>query len=117
MNRTALALFAAFALSAATAAVAAPSTAVIVSHETVRVTDGDVASIAGARQLYGRLQSAARRVCGPAAHDLREHADRSRCVRIAVANAVADVGSPLLAAVHAGHESAHAGAERVASVP
>jgi UrcA family protein len=115
MNRTALALFAALALSATTATVAAPSTAVIVRHESVRVTGSDVASIAGARQLYGRLQSAARRVCGPAARDLREHADRSRCIRIAVANAVADVGSPLLAAVHAGHESTHVAAERVAS--
>lgn len=67
---------------------------------------------AGARALYAKLQGAARRACGEAdGRDLRMVRAVNECQDEAVANAVASIGSTMLAAVH----SQETGGTRLAS--
>jgi UrcA family protein len=67
--------------------------------ENVNYEDLNLTTLTGVTQLYGRIERAARLVCGP-------NTDQSRmgqwktCYRLAVAAAVARVNNPLLTAVH-----------------
>ena len=84
---------------ASAAAGANPEDTEEVQTENVNYEDLNLASLAGVTQLYGRIERAARLVCGP-------NTDQSRmgqwktCYRLAVAAAVARVNNPLLTAVH-----------------
>lgn len=73
---------------------------------TVRYADLDLSSPAGANALYGRIQAAARQVCGYPGTDLIEQSSWRSCYRSAVGNAVRKVNSPLLIAVHTGKPGA-----------
>lgn len=96
----AAALAATFVIGAAsTAYAAAPDNAV----PSLQVSYGDLnlATDQGTAALYGRIVSAAYKVCQ--ASDIRvlsEVARASRCREEAIARAVRDVNSPRLAAVH-----------------
>ena len=74
------------------------------SEPSVRVSyrDLDLSSLAGATTLYQRIQGAAKQVCGRAGADLVEQMAWKACYRHATADAVRQVNSPLLTAVHAG---------------
>lgn len=74
----------------------------VVRSTTVGYADLDLRRAEGANTLYRRIARAADRVCGPDSRELRAQADRSRCLRDAIAKAVVDVGSPTLAELHAG---------------
>jgi UrcA family protein len=66
----------------------------------VRYHDQDLSTLGGAASLYGRIEAAARFVCGPQGRRMDERADWQRCYRNAVDGAVTEVNSPLLTAVH-----------------
>jgi UrcA family protein len=84
---------------ASAAAGANPEDTEEVQTENVNYEDLNLTTLAGVTQLYGRIERAARLVCGP-------NTDQSRmgqwktCYRLAVAAAVARVNNPLLTAVH-----------------
>ncbi len=69
---------------------------------TVKYHDLDLATLDGARTLYGRISAAAREVCGYEGRSFTDQAFWNGCYRGAIADAVAKVGSPLLTAVHTG---------------
>jgi UrcA family protein len=75
-----------------------------VSHSVVvSYADLDLAEPDGARTLYARLKSAARKVCGPVP-SLREHretADYQACHARALSKAINRIGSEQLHALHA----------------
>ena len=64
----------------------------------VRYGDLDLATSAGAHTLYERIAGAARTVCGFEGTALIEQSLWNTCYRGAIADAVAQVHSPLLAA-------------------
>jgi UrcA family protein len=68
---------------------------------TVRYSDLDVSTVAGAAALYQRLQGAAHFVCGEEGRGLAEQAQWRGCVHSAVGQAVAAVHSPALSAIEA----------------
>jgi|GEM_PF-732953 len=70
----------------------------------VRVADLDLRGEAGAKAALGRITMAARGVCGdqPEPRLLGEDAAWRSCVRVAVSQAVAALGSPMVAALHDG---------------
>ena len=68
----------------------------------VSYRDLDLQTIEGAHTLYGRLQAAARKVCGFQGTSIIEQSIWKSCYRGAVTDAVAKVNSPLLTAVHTG---------------
>ena len=84
---------------ASAAAGANPEDTEEVPSENVNYEDLNLTNLAGVTQLYGRIERAARLVCGP-------NTDQSRmgqwktCYRLAVAAAVARVNNPMLTAVH-----------------
>ena len=84
---------------ASAAAGANPEDTEEVQSENVNYEDLNLTTLAGVTQLYGRIERAARLVCGP-------NTDQSRmgqwktCYRLAVAAAVARVNNPMLTAVH-----------------
>ena len=70
---------------------------------TVSFADVNLSNPPGIATLYGRLQGAAHEVCGsePQAREFTTHSAWSRCVGAALDNAVAQVPSAELAALHA----------------
>jgi UrcA family protein len=69
---------------------------------TIRYSDLNLSTQQGARVLYGRIVAAANRVCaGGNMLDLDAMATARVCREEAIAKAVRDVNSPMLAAVHA----------------
>jgi UrcA family protein len=73
----------------------APTRAGDVATKTVTFADLDISTADGAQALYERIATAARSVCR--GEEIRfAHACRTR----AIADAVKDVGSPLLSAMH-----------------
>jgi len=68
---------------------------------TVRYSDLDVSTVAGATVLYQRLQGAAHFVCGEEGRSLDEQTQWRECVRNAVGQAVSAVHSPALSAIDA----------------
>jgi UrcA family protein len=78
----------------------------------VRYSNLDLQSAAGATALYHRLQGAARAVCGYGELDLTVHAYVNRCNRSAISEAVSAVNAPLLSAIH----NAQGGASVTASL-
>lgn len=102
-------VFAACLLGAATGAAAAATAAGDSAQvRTTRVAYGDLnlATAEGSRALYARIESAARQVCGPYdARNLAEVAAARACQARAVAQAVSDVHSPMLAATYAARRS------------
>ncbi len=91
---------AALLLGLCVAAGAPQARAADVDSERVGFADLDMSRTAGAERLYHRLQSAARRVCGPSGRILSRERAREQCTRQALDEAVASVGSPLLASLH-----------------
>jgi UrcA family protein len=76
--------------------------------ETVKYADLQVDTTAGAQALYGRIHSAARRVCGYEATSIQGPSVWQHCVRPTVDAAVAKVNNPLLTALHTGRKPAPA---------
>ena len=74
-----------------------------VPQVTVSFADVNLSNPPGISMLYQRLQSAAHEVCRgePQAREFTVHAAWSRCVRTALDDAVAQVHSAELAALHA----------------
>lgn len=73
------------------------------SHSvTVSYRDLDLSTPEGAKALYGRIQRAAKQVCGYAGADMIEQSIWNSCYRNAISDAVGKVNSPLLTAVHTG---------------
>jgi UrcA family protein len=94
-----------FASMGASAAVAADAG---VATYRVNYADLDLGHRAGADALFARIKSAARRVCEPVAASAPsrfEQAPEKSCVDKAIADAVADVGSPLLTDIYLGREA------------
>jgi UrcA family protein len=102
--RTALGVCLITALAGAAYA-ASPDTA----SASVRVSYGDLnlTSEQGSKELYARIVSAAREVCGASQVDIRDlsslESERA-CERRAVATAVDQVHSPKLAAIYSAHQ-------------
>lgn len=94
------------ALLAGTALAAAPAADgnVAARTMTVRYSDVNLTTVAGATTLYRRIQGAARLVCGESGRSLFEQHAVKECYRNAVAEAVATVNDPTLTAVHQGRE-------------
>jgi UrcA family protein len=92
-----------FASMGVSAAVAASNGEVATYR--VNYADLDIGHRAGADVLFARIKSAARRVCEPVAANAPyryEQATEKSCVDKAIADAVADVGSPMLTDVYLG---------------
>jgi UrcA family protein len=92
-----------FASTGASAAVPASGGEAPAYH--VNYADLDLGHRAGADALYVRIQSAARRVCEPVAANAPFRfalAREERCMDKAIADAVADVRSPLLTDIYLG---------------
>jgi len=66
----------------------------------VRYSHLELSTVAGATSLYRRIAGAARFVCGSQGRRMEELDDWQRCYRNALSDAVAEVNSPLLTAVH-----------------
>ena len=73
---------------------------------TVSFRDLNLSEPAGAKTLYGRIQTAAREVCGRTGADFIEVSAWRSCYRRAVDDAVRKVNNPLLTAVHTGRTPA-----------
>jgi UrcA family protein len=69
---------------------------------TVSFRDLNLSEPAGAKTLYGRIQTAAKQVCGRTGADFIEMSTWRSCYRHAVDEAVRKVNNPLLTAVHTG---------------
>jgi UrcA family protein len=104
--RRSLALAGAFAALTVTAtSFAAPGSGAPLSV-TVRYSDLDLATAAGASALYRRISVAARQVCPDSyTRDLGMLAASQRCQANAIAQAVRELNNPQVAAVHAVHVS------------
>jgi UrcA family protein len=89
-----------FALSAQAGDDAAPGT--IRTQVVVTFDDLNLASPAGARTLYARLQSASQQACGnrPDGRDLQSHMDYQSCYDKALDKAVHKVDRAQLQALH-----------------
>lgn len=99
-----LLLAAGLGLAAAGAASAAPDPTAETTTVHVRVADLNLSSDAGARVALRRITHAARTICGdePDAREMARQAIFQACVRSVVDQAVADAGSPTLAALNGG---------------
>jgi UrcA family protein len=69
---------------------------------TVKYSDLNLATTAGATTLYNRIRGAAHFVCGEEGRRLEEQAAWNDCVHTSVSHAVSAVHSPLLSALDAG---------------
>jgi UrcA family protein len=69
-----------------------------VRSEKVSYADLNLSTPAGAAALYGRIEGAARHVCGPD-NILGRHFEWKGCCKSAIAAAVAKVNSPTLTAI------------------
>jgi UrcA family protein len=69
---------------------------------TVSFRDLNLSDPAGAKTLYSRIQTAAKKVCGSTSADFIERTTWRSCYRHAVDDAVRKVNNPLLTAVHTG---------------
>jgi UrcA family protein len=84
---------------ASAAASANPGDTDEVQSENVNYEDLNLNSLTGITLLYGRIERAARLVCGPNT-DVSRLGQWKTCYRLAVAAAVAKVNNPLLTAIH-----------------
>ncbi|MBV8867366.1 MAG: UrcA family protein [Acidobacteriaceae bacterium] len=76
-----------------------------VRRQVVRFADLNLSVAPGAERLYARIRSAAIRVCGPEdGRNLVLGSGARACVQKAIADAVADVGSAELCAIHEAHQ-------------
>jgi len=96
------AALAALALTATATVQAQSSSATEPHHLKVRYGDLDLATISGASTLYGRIQGAARFVCGQEGRSLLAQQQYRACIRQAVSDAVATVDNPNLSALYEG---------------
>jgi UrcA family protein len=83
-------------------AAALASEANSVHHVTVKYSDLNMNTVAGATTLYGRIRGAARFACGEQGRRFEELREWNSCYHAAIAEAVANVNSPLLTSVHNG---------------
>ena len=85
----------------ASAAVSASPASASTRSVTVRYVELDLSRSAGAQVLYNRIQQAALQVCNGFVGPFSEmHTRASPCYKDAVENAVAQVNSPQLSAIH-----------------
>ena len=89
------------ALLAATAQAQAPGAAEVHTL-TVKYSDLNLTTDAGATLLYNRIRGAAHFVCGEEGRRLEEQLAWNDCVHTSVSDAVSAVHSPLLSALDAG---------------
>jgi UrcA family protein len=88
-------------LSSSLAALPAAADSVEPLKVTVKFGDLDVSKPQGAAALYGRIHSAAEKVCSPFdGRDLSRKMHLNACVHKAVADAVTEVNEPALLAVY-----------------
>jgi UrcA family protein len=67
----------------------------------VRYVSSDLQTLEGVAKLYGRIRSAARRVCHePPMGEWSRYVTFKQCVRVAIEDAVEQVHSPALTALH-----------------
>jgi UrcA family protein len=100
MNSAPLKIAAALAACLAVTAVANAESAPAVR---VSYADLNLSTPQGSQALYARIVSAANEVCrADDIRDLQAMAARNSCRAAAIAQAVREVGSPALAALHAG---------------
>ncbi|HSY06536.1 MAG TPA: UrcA family protein [Steroidobacteraceae bacterium] len=71
---------------------------------TLHYTDVDRSSPDGAVKLYGRIEAAARFVCGERGRRFDEQSDWNRCYRAAIRDAVLRVDSRLLTTIYHRHQ-------------
>ena len=98
-----VALLAGAVLLSASAMARPLSDAVITRTEAVKYSVADVATSTGAADLYSKLQTAAAKVCSDTVDSyivLDRQFTYADCMATALDKAVADVGSPMLTAVH-----------------
>jgi UrcA family protein len=69
---------------------------------TVKYSDLNITTAAGATQLYNRIRGAARFVCGEEGRRLEEQLVWNDCFHTSVSDAVSAVHSPLLSALNEG---------------
>jgi UrcA family protein len=104
--RRSLALAGAFAALTVTATSFAAPPSGNPPSVTVRYSDLDLSTAAGATVLYHRISAAARQVCPDSyTRDLGMLAASQRCQADAIAQAVRELNNPQLAVVHAAHVS------------
>jgi UrcA family protein len=72
----------------------------ITSTMAVRYGAGELADSASAQNLYARIRSAARSVCGSSGRTIDEQREWQTCYRSALDGAVTAVHSPLLDTLH-----------------
>lgn len=102
--RAALAAIAGCMVAAAASSVGAAIPPADAPSIVVRYADLDITTSQGASALYRRIASAAEHVCPDAdIRDLERSSQVRWCRQQAVARAVKTIGSPLLAALHAGN--------------
>jgi len=95
-------------LASMNASASEPGTEGEVSTYRVKYADIDLTRRQGAETLFGRIRSAARRVCEPVAVSAPFRfalASEVRCIDQAIAGAVAQVDSPLLTDLYLGKPS------------
>jgi UrcA family protein len=67
----------------------------------VRFAASDLQTLEGIAKVYGRIQSAARRVCHePSMGEWSRYTTYRQCIQVAVEDAVEQVHSPALTALH-----------------
>ena len=86
-----------YAISPSGLAAAAPDGA---RQVTVKFYDLDLTRLAGAQELYRRIEHAARDVCEPLGADPYGLAAYMTCRKSAIARALRDIGAPLLTEHH-----------------
>ena len=93
-GRVATAIFVVLAMSLSSVSAADPSSA----SRTVKFTDLNISNPSGAHVLYMRILGAAQVVCSY--YSFATDADKARCVRDAIADAVTRIDQPALSAVY-----------------
>lgn len=103
MKKSAIVLGAALVAVSLSAPQLATAGDIVTKSATVTYADLNLSSPAGAKTLYGRIRTAARKVCtvnGESPYEF-QNLDKRRCIRSAIDQAVMKVDSPVLVAMHA----------------
>jgi UrcA family protein len=95
------AVFAVAALGLTVGTAGAGETGIETASKVVHYSDLNLATFSGARALLGRIESAAKDVCGDrSTRDLAVQAQEKSCYQRAVSDAVQTVSNPMLTAVY-----------------
>lgn len=110
MNTIRSKLYAAICVLFGSAAVGTPWTSAQASEQpppskTVKFSDLDIQTVAGAKILYHRIRVAANQVCEPIVHDPALREATPGCINTAIDNAVKKVNAPYLTALRFGESN------------